>query len=110
MPNAAGEPAGGSAVAPIAPAATPVDVLNPTCARPAALAVTLASLVGQTHRALGVIVSDQAEDSGAKDAPEVGAVVRVLRARQRATRPCAARAARDGFAVRFAGATPAERQ
>jgi hypothetical protein len=73
MPNAAGEPAGASAVAPIAPAATPVDVLIPTCARPAALAVTLAPLIGQTHRAFAVLVSDQGEDTDAAEAPEVRA-------------------------------------
>jgi glycosyltransferase involved in cell wall biosynthesis len=57
-----------------------VDVLIPTYRRPSALAVTLTSLVGQTFRDFRVVVSDQGETPAA-DAPEVSAVVRVLRAR-----------------------------
>lgn len=59
-----------------------VDVLVPTYRRPGALAVTLAGLAGQTHRALRVVVSDQT-DSGVTAADDAGvqAVVRVLRAR-----------------------------
>lgn len=56
----------------------PVDVLIPTCRRPAALAVTLTSLAGQTQRGLRIVVSDQTEDEPALGAPEVRAVVRVL--------------------------------
>jgi glycosyltransferase involved in cell wall biosynthesis len=57
-----------------------VDVLIPTYRRPAALAVTLTSLVGQTFRDFRVVVSDQGE-TPAFDTPELKAVVRVLRAR-----------------------------
>jgi GT2 family glycosyltransferase len=57
-----------------------VDVLIPTYRRPAALAVTLTSLVGQTMRDFSVFVSDQTEDFDAARAPEVEAVMRVLRA------------------------------
>jgi GT2 family glycosyltransferase len=57
-----------------------VDILIPTYGRPAALAVTLTSLVGQTFRDFRVVVSDQGE-APALDAPEARAVVRVLRAR-----------------------------
>jgi glycosyltransferase involved in cell wall biosynthesis len=57
---------------------TAVDVLIPTRGRPAALAVTLCGLVGQTHRQFRVIVSDQTEDSDVADVGEVQAVTRVL--------------------------------
>ncbi|WAS95107.1 glycosyltransferase family 2 protein [Nannocystis punicea] len=61
-----------------------LDVLIPTCDRPAALAVTLTSLSAQTLAAPGgtpfrVVVSDQGEAPVA-DAGELRAVVRVLRA------------------------------
>jgi GT2 family glycosyltransferase len=56
-----------------------VDVLIPACRRPAALAVTLACLIGQTRRDFRVVVSDQTEDGDPFEAPEVLAVVRVLR-------------------------------
>lgn len=61
-----------------------LDVLIPTCDRPAALAVTLTSLCAQTLAAPGgtpfrVVVSDQG-DAPAGDAGELRAVVRVLRA------------------------------
>lgn len=58
-----------------------VDVLIPTYRRPAALAVTLTSLLGQTHRDLRVVVSDQTEDADPLTDRSVQAVVRVLRAR-----------------------------
>jgi GT2 family glycosyltransferase len=58
-----------------------VDVLIPTFARPAALAVTLAALLGQTHREFRVVVSDQSEPETSLGAGEVVAVARVLRAR-----------------------------
>ncbi len=58
-----------------------VDVLVPTYRRPAALAVTLACLVGQTFRDFSLVVSDQTEDFDATEAAEVRAVLRVLRAR-----------------------------
>ena len=57
-----------------------VDILIPTFQRPAALAVTLAGLVGQTFRDFGVVVSDQSDWDTAPTG-EVAAVVRVLRAR-----------------------------
>jgi hypothetical protein len=57
-----------------------IDVLIPTYRRPAALAVTLAGVAGQTLRPLRVVVSDQTEEGeGALGAAEVAAVVRVLR-------------------------------
>jgi GT2 family glycosyltransferase len=58
-----------------------VDVLIPTCDRPAALAVTLAGLIGQTFRRFRVVVSDQAERMPSSEAREVMATVRVLKAR-----------------------------
>ena len=57
-----------------------LDVLVPTYRRPAALAVTLATLIGQTLPAFRVIVSDQTEPPGSLDTGEIQAVVRVLRA------------------------------
>jgi GT2 family glycosyltransferase len=57
-----------------------VDVLIPTYARPAALAVTLASLLGQAGIAFRVDVSDQTPDCDVADSGEVAAVVRVLEA------------------------------
>jgi GT2 family glycosyltransferase len=57
-----------------------VDVLIPTFGRPAALAVTLAGLVAQTHPGLRVVVSSQ---DHADFGPEVHAVVGVLRAQGR---------------------------
>jgi len=59
-----------------------VDVLIPTCGRPAALAVTLAALVCQTWRGFRIVVSDQS--AGDADAPEARAALRVLRARDHA--------------------------
>jgi hypothetical protein len=56
-------------------------VLVPACARPAALAVTLASIAAQDWPALRVIVSDQSYGRGALAAPEVVAVLRYLQAR-----------------------------
>ncbi|HSK09626.1 MAG TPA: glycosyltransferase [Vicinamibacterales bacterium] len=55
-----------------------LDVLVPTCARPAALAVTLATLVSQSYQDFRVVVSDQGERQPAADAGEVKAVVRLL--------------------------------
>ena len=62
-------------------AAPGIDVLVPTCGRPAALAVTLASIGAQDWPALRVIVSDQSDGRGALAAPEVVAVLRYLQAR-----------------------------
>ncbi|MEN3275461.1 MAG: hypothetical protein V7631_1251 [Massilia sp.] len=58
-----------------------VDVLVPTCERPAALAVTLAALAASTLSPLRVVVSDQSETAPAAGQPEVAAVLRYLRAR-----------------------------
>lgn len=57
-----------------------IDVLIPTCERPAALAVTLASLASQTHRDFRLVVSDQSRNADPAAAREVQAVLRVLRA------------------------------
>lgn len=61
--------------------AAAVDVLIPTYRRPAALAVTLACLVGQTFRDFRVVIADQSGDvaDGSLSAPEFEAAVRVLR-------------------------------
>ncbi|MBW4421619.1 MAG: glycosyltransferase family 2 protein [Myxacorys californica WJT36-NPBG1] len=63
-----------------------VDILIPTYNRPAALAVTLTSLIAQTYKDFRVIISDQtesrdteSEDGGVIAAGEVQAVLRVLR-------------------------------
>lgn len=59
----------------------PVDVLIPTFDRPAALAVTLTSLIGQTHRDFRVVISDQSDEQACARSGELQAAVRVLRAR-----------------------------
>ncbi|HEY4542993.1 MAG TPA: glycosyltransferase family A protein [Noviherbaspirillum sp.] len=56
-----------------------IDVLIPTCNRPAGLAVTLTALLGQTRRDLRIVISDQSDEPVCKR-PEVQAVLRVLRA------------------------------
>jgi GT2 family glycosyltransferase len=61
-----------------------IDVLVPTCGRPAALAVTLTALAAQTHPQLRIVVSDQTEGEGVFGQAEVAAVLRYLRARGRA--------------------------
>jgi glycosyltransferase involved in cell wall biosynthesis len=55
-----------------------LDVLVPTCNRPAALAATLASLGGQTVANLHIIISDQSDGAGALVQPEVLAAQRFL--------------------------------
>lgn len=63
---------------------TPVDVLIPTFARPAGLAVTLAGLAAQVHPSLRIVVSDQADDEATSSgSPAVRAMVRVLEAHGR---------------------------
>jgi len=57
-----------------------IDVLVPTCNRPAALAVTLTALGAQTWPALRIVVSDQSDGTGAFSHGEVQAVLRYLRA------------------------------
>ncbi len=59
-----------------------VDVLIPTCRRPHALAVELATLVGQTARDFRVVISDQSGDDRAAGCGELQAALRVLRARR----------------------------
>lgn len=56
-----------------------IDILIPTCNRPAALAVTLTSLCAQTFRDFRIVISDQTEDSDPIATGEVQAVLRVLR-------------------------------
>jgi GT2 family glycosyltransferase len=58
-----------------------IDVLIPTCDRPAALAVTLATLSAQTFTDFRVVISDQSEERSAFEQAEVKAVLRFLRAR-----------------------------
>lgn len=65
-----------------APADEPmVDVLVPTCDRPAALAVTLTSLLAQTAEPLRIVVSDQGQTHPVDAQRETQAVVRMLRAK-----------------------------
>ncbi len=56
-----------------------LDILIPTYRRPAALAVTLATLVGQSFTDYRVVIADQTEDGTSLDRPEVQACIRVLR-------------------------------
>lgn len=58
-----------------------IDVLVPTCGRPAALAVTLTAIGAQDYPGLRIVVSDQTEGSSALGQAEVVAVLRYLRAR-----------------------------
>jgi GT2 family glycosyltransferase len=58
-----------------------VDVLVPTCGRPAALAATLATVAAQTVPGLRVVVSDQTEDEAGGIGGEARAVLRLLAAR-----------------------------
>jgi GT2 family glycosyltransferase len=58
-----------------------VDVLIPTCERPAALAVALTALAAQAGPPLRILVSDQSERLLPLEAPEVLAVLRYLLAR-----------------------------
>lgn len=60
-----------------------VDVLIPTCDRPAELAVTLAGLAAQSLPAFRVVVSDQSRDRADWEHPAAEAMVRVLRSQGR---------------------------
>jgi hypothetical protein len=60
-----------------------VDVLVPTCNRPAELAVTLAGLAAQSEPAFAVVISDQSAGQPAWDHPAAAAMVRVLQAQGR---------------------------
>jgi GT2 family glycosyltransferase len=57
-----------------------IDVLVPTCNRPAALAVTLSALGFQTWPSLRIVIADQSDGEGAYARGEVQAVLRYLRA------------------------------
>jgi GT2 family glycosyltransferase len=61
-----------------------IDVLIPTYKRPASLAVTLATLAGQTFQEFRVVISDQTEDADPLLSGEVQAVVRLMRFHGRA--------------------------
>jgi len=56
-----------------------LDILIPTCGRPAALALELASLAAQDRPGFRVVISDQTESGNLEDHGEFLAAVRVLR-------------------------------
>lgn len=58
-----------------------LDVLVPTCDRPAALAVTLAGLAAQTTPRMRIVVSDQSAGGRGAHGAESEAIVRILEAR-----------------------------
>ncbi|AKJ27512.1 glycosyltransferase family 2 protein [Caldimonas brevitalea] len=58
-----------------------VDVLIPTRNRRTALAATLAALIGQSHRAFDVVVSDQSDGEAGYEGGEIASIVRLLEAR-----------------------------
>lgn len=60
-----------------------VDVLLPTCNRPAELAVTLAGLAGQHDPAFRVVISDQSQGEPGWQHPAAAAMVRLLEAQGR---------------------------
>ncbi|MGB9107681.1 MAG: glycosyltransferase [Telluria sp.] len=57
-----------------------IDILVPTCNRPAALAVTLTALGLQTWPSLRIVIADQSDGQGPYAHREVQAVLRYLRA------------------------------
>lgn len=59
---------------------TAVDVLVPSCNRPAALSVMLTALAAQSWRDMRIVVSDQSDGGSIFEAPEVAAVLRYLEA------------------------------
>ncbi|MGO4237800.1 glycosyltransferase family 2 protein [Pseudarthrobacter sp. YAF2] len=63
-----------------------MDVLVPTCNRPAELAVSLAGLAAQSERAFAVVISDQSAGQPAWENPAAAAMVRVLEAQGRPVR------------------------
>jgi GT2 family glycosyltransferase len=65
------------------PGPAAVDVLIPTCDRPAELAVTLSGLAAQKHPAFRVWVSDQSLGDAGWQHPAAAAMVRVLQAQGR---------------------------
>lgn len=56
-----------------------LDILIPTCNRPAALAVTLTALLSQDFANFRIIVADQSDDD-ARSSRQIGAVSAVHRA------------------------------
>jgi GT2 family glycosyltransferase len=60
-----------------------VDVLIPTCDRPAELGVTLAGLAAQQQSEFRVVISDQSSGAPAWESAAAAAMVRVLRAQGR---------------------------
>lgn len=60
-----------------------IDVLIPTCNRPAELAVTLAGLAGQTSPDIRLFISDQSRGDAGWQHPAAAAMVRVLQAQGR---------------------------
>ncbi|ARP85457.1 glycosyltransferase family A protein [Bordetella genomosp. 9] len=62
---------------------TAVDVLIPTCNRPAALAVTLTSLMGQRFEDFDIHVADQSDGAPGYESGEARSIVRLLRARRK---------------------------
>ena len=60
-----------------------VDVLIPTCDRPAELAVTLAGLAAQGNPVFRVVISDQSHNGPAWQHPAAAAMIRVLQAQGR---------------------------
>ncbi|MGK3647287.1 glycosyltransferase [Pseudarthrobacter enclensis] len=60
-----------------------VDVLVPTCDRPAELAVTLSGLAGQAEPAFAVVISDQSKGRPGWEHPAAAAMIRVLEAQGR---------------------------
>jgi GT2 family glycosyltransferase len=65
------------------PDSVDVDVLLPTCNRPAELGVTLAGLAAQAEPSFAVVISDQSTGSPGWDHPAAAAMVRVLEAQGR---------------------------
>jgi GT2 family glycosyltransferase len=60
-----------------------LDVLIPTCNRPAELAVTLAGLAAQDGPAFRLVISDQSDALAGWEHPPAAALIRVLRAQGR---------------------------
>ena len=68
------------------PESVTVEVLVPTCDRPAELAVTLSGLAGQADPAFAVVISDQSAGEPGWEHPAAAAMVRVLEAQGRRVR------------------------
>ncbi|WP_261618906.1 glycosyltransferase family 2 protein [Pseudarthrobacter equi] len=68
------------------PESVTVEVLVPTCDRPAELAVTLSGLAGQSDPAFAVVISDQSTGEPGWEHPAAAAMVRVLEAQGRRVR------------------------